>query len=224
MPEATERDKPDKSPKRKVETMDRISRVCISALIAGALCLAAGCTGTEEAAQPGDAATDGAASEADQESPTPRETLDSFIAALNGVSPLGFTEAETFYPDEEYRDNGPRSRVEYRLSAYNGSVAAAGPYGQTTELEVVSCGGMFGNSVRVYATLGSAEERDQLIRDLVAVFNTDDTPDEVEAVIAKVNEGGWVYLDGLDLNGYVNGDEFMAELASSLHAEPLYAV
>lgn len=202
--------------------MNRIVRGCISAILAGALCLAAGCASTEETAAPSDAATDGTAADAGQESPTPRDTLDSFIAAFNEVSPLGFTETETFYPDEEYRDHGPRSRVEYRLGAYTDSVAAAGGYGATTELEIVSCGGMFGNSARIYATLGSPEERDQLIRDLVAVFNTGKTPDEVEAVIADVDGGGMVYLTDLDLNGYVNGNEFMAELASTYHAEPLY--
>lgn len=205
--------------------MGRIGRACISTLLAGALCLAAGCASTEEAAAPSDAATEGTAADAGQESPTPRDTLDSFIAAFNDVSPLGFTETETFYPDEEYRDHGPRSRVEYRLGAYTDSVAAAGSYGDTTELEIVSCGGTFGrNNARVYATLGSPEERDQLIRDLAAVFNTGKTPDEVEAVIADVDGGGMVYLTDLDLNGYVNGNEFMAELASRYRAEPLYVV
>lgn len=202
--------------------MGRIGRACISALIAGALCLTAGCTSTEDSATPSDAATEGTAEGAGQDNPTPRDTLDSFIAAFNEVSPLGFTETETFYPAEEYRDNGPRSRVEYRLGAYTDSVAAAGSYGQATELEIVSCGGMFGNSARIYATLGNPEERDQLIRDLAAVFNTGKTPDEVEAVIAKVNEGGMVYLTDLDLNGYVKGNEFMAELASRYRTEPLY--
>lgn len=203
--------------------MDKIGRACISALLAGSLCLAAGCAETEESA-PSAAATEDTAVEAEQAGPTPRETLDSFMAAFNDASPLGFAETVTFYPDEEYRDHGPRSRVEYRLSAYNGSVAAAGPYGQTTELEMVSCGGMFGNSVRVYAALGSPEERDQLIRDLVAVFNTGSTPDEVEAAIAKADGGGTVYLTDLDLNGYVNGDEFMAELASPHRADAPYVV
>lgn len=202
--------------------MLKVWKTGVVACVVASLCLAIGCSGGTGEAGSVDSADSSSATEKSRQ--TNEGTLDSFIEVFNGVSPLGFRETERFLPHDEYVNRGPHFRVEYRLGPFSDSVAASGAIGEGTTADIVSYG--YGlHHIRVYAVPGSSEERDQLVRDLVTVFNTGATEEEIGSVIARAADGGMVHLTDIGLNGYVNGvgGELMAELIGSTRGrEPLY--
>ncbi|MFR0556485.1 hypothetical protein [Pseudoscardovia radai] len=114
------------------------------------------------------------------------ETDQDPVVLLNSVAQAAEAEATDtvpFKPDEEYRQNGPYKRVEYRLSAFEGSSGVHATL-NGVPVDMVTYHQLNSHSARIYAT-GDEETVLAIYSGAARVFDSSLSDSDIQAAIAK---------------------------------------
>ncbi|MFR0558174.1 hypothetical protein ACLUWO_04730 [Pseudoscardovia radai] len=118
------------------------------------------------------------------------------------------TEAASFKPDEEYSQNGPYKRAEYRLDAYRGS-AGAHALLDGVPVDVVAYHQMDSHSVRIYAE-GAESVVLQIYSSAAHAFDSSLSDSDVQSAVAQYQSAevkdGRDLLSGLPSNKSITSD------------------
>lgn len=130
---------------------------------------------------------------------------------LNSVAQAAGMEAvdsATFRPDEEYRQNGPYKRVEYRLPAFQGSSGVHATLNGAS-VDVVTYHQSDSNFVRIYA-MGDENTVLSIYSAAASVFDSSLSDSDLQAAIAKYRssdaEDSRDNLTNLSANGKIQSD------------------